>query len=413
MSVYYQDEHVTLYHGDCIDVLASLPDTSVDAVVTDPPYGINFMGKDWDRPMLGQISTGHEQRGAYAYGGTHSRGYADNDNRQFQAWCEQWATECLRVLKPGGHMVAFGGTRTFHRLTAGIEDAGFEVRDVLSWLYGSGFPKSRNIGPETGGAWDGWGTALKPAWEPVVLARKPLAGTVAGNVLTHGTGALNIDACRVGDDERINQAGSASSLQRVSRVQHGYRDNITEATGSPSTVTGRFPANVVLDDTAAAALDAQTGTLKSGILAAHHQRTAKTGGVLGDYASQPGARGYGDEGGASRFFYSAKADTSERPVVDGVAHPTVKPLALMEWLIQLVTPPGGTVLEPFAGSGTTLEAAQYTGHPVIGIEKGDEYLPLIRHRLERADPRIKVAKVPEVHPDQLDMLDLLNLGGVA
>lgn len=449
MSIYYQDPQVTLYHGDCIEVLATLPDASVDAVVTDPPYGLEFMGKGWDAPW----KTGNGFRradnaadaGRETVFGRSSRTSPEYvAGKGFQHWCEQWAAECLRVLKPGGHMVAFGGTRTFHRLTAGIEDAGFEIRDVLSWLYGSGFPKSRNIGPETGGAWEGWGTALKPAWEPIVLARKPLASTVAGNVLAHGTGAINVDACRIGYTSEADKASAVPQGRATARpgnlagkaqawessttaTETSTTASMTDTPANPSPTSastahgtarreftpnrsdaGRFPANVLLDDTAAAALDAQTGTLKSGILAAHHQRAAKTGGVLGDYASQPGARGYGDEGGASRFFYSAKADAAERPVVDGVAHPTVKPLALMEWLLRLVTPPGGTVLEPFAGSGTTLEAAQYTEHPAIGIEKGDEYLPLIRYRLERADPRIKVAKPAEVHEDQLDMLALLD-----
>lgn len=479
MSLYYQDEHATLYHGDCIEVLATLPDASVDAVVTDPPYGLDFMSRAWDR-------------------------YTPGD---FQHWCEQWAAECLRVLKPGGHMVAFGGTRTFHRLTAGIEDAGFEVRDVLTWLYGSGFPKSMDVGkaidkaadyrlqaavrraavvaveaagltlpgnsrhdwtvgehapgdkwwakfqqwlpdltdedrervegdivatirktagwftrgdiyaitaPATPEAaqWEGWGTALKPAWEPIVLARKPLAGTVAGNVLAHGTGALNIDACRVpatAEDLALMEARSHPNGTTAGAQGGSIHMQIDKPEGFKSNPAGRFPANVLIDDEAGAAIDAQTGTLKSGVLAEHHTRAAKVGGVLGDYGAQPGARGYGDEGGASRFFYSAKADSAERPVVDGVAHPTVKPLALMEWLIRLVTPPGGTVLEPFAGSGTTLEAAQYTGHRVIGVEKGAEYLPLIEHRIRRKDPRVKAPKPVEVHPDQLDMLAALGV----
>src|SRR5690606_1149368 len=180
----------------------------------------------------------------------------------------------------------------------------------------------------------------------VVVARKPLgAGTVAANVLQHGTGALNIDGCRIGDEERTNNAGGASSLQRVSRVVYGYRPNVGEWTNEPTTVTGRWPANVVLDESQAEALDEQSG--------------------------------------ASRYFYVAKAPKKERPVVDGVAHPTVKPLALMRWLVRLVTPPGGTVLEPFAGSGTTVEAALLEGVDVIGIEREAEYLPLIQARIDR------------------------------
>lgn len=473
MSIYYQDEHVTLYHGDCIDVLATLPDASVDAVVTDPPYGLEFMGRDWDAPWkpssIGRGVRVAEQRAAEMTergkghstpGGAFLALRVDSvrvAGKPFQAWCEQWAAQCLRVLKPGGHMVAFGGTRTFHRLTAGIEDAGFEIRDVLTWLYGSGFPKSMDVskgidkaagakrevvgkvaqpaGNKPGGAslnmsvvgmpesadvtapatseaaqWEGWGTALKPAWEPIILARKPLAGTVAGNVLAHGTGALNIDACRIAmtDEDRAVVDNRSGTTQNDDDGLI-YRPGINQRVGKfKSNLAGRFPANVLIDDEAGAAIDEQTGTLKSGVLAEHHTRAAKVGGVLGDYGAQPGARGYGDEGGASRFFYSAKAAAAERPVVDGVAHPTVKPLALMEWLIRLVTPPGGTVLEPFAGSGTTLEAAQYTGHPVIGVEKGSEYLPLIVARLERPDPRVRVAKALQVHPDQLDLLEGLG-----
>lgn len=406
MTIHHQDTQVTLHHGDCLDVLATLPDASVDAVVTDPPYALGFMSKEWDRHTPGN----------------------------FQNWCEQWAAECLRVLKPGGHMVAFGGTRTFHRLTAGIEDAGFEVRDVLSWLYGSGFPKSMDVGKAidkaagaerpvvgvnpraaqqtpkadatslgafkgtprdlTGAAtpeaaqWEGWGTALKPAWEPIVLARKPLVGTVAGNVLAHGTGALNIDASRVGDGsesrERVGEASQESRYTDAGGTNFAAKPGVRG--GSPA---GRWPANLVLDPEAAEALDQQSGTLTSGRMAAGTQRGTRQGAALGMMPAATGAETYGDSGGASRFFYVAKAGKKERPVVDGVAHPTVKPLALMEWLIRMVTPPGGVVLDPFAGSGTTLEAAQYTGNRAVGIEKGDEYLPLIVQRLERQDPRVK------------------------
>ncbi|RCS81835.1 DNA-methyltransferase [Brachybacterium alimentarium] len=427
MSVHYSDGTVTVHHGDCIEVLATLPDASVDSVVTDPPYGLEFMGRDWDAPW----KTGNGFRraensadaGRESVFGRSSRTSPEYiAGKGFQQWCETWAAECLRVLKPGGHMVAFGGTRTFHRLTAGIEDAGFEIRDVMSWLYGSGFPKSRNIGPETGGEWDGWGTALKPAWEPIILARKPLAGTVAGNVLTHGTGALNIDACRVpmSDSDRAaidaKHAGmDLDSYERASGVSLNLSVNPMPLKAAKGHEAGRFPANVLMDEEAGAALDEQTGIQKDGT-AVNRNKDADTerphtvygGGWMN--GTRPDIT-YGSGGGASRFFYSAKADNAERPVVDGVAHPTVKPLALMEWLIQLVTPPGGTVLEPFSGSGTTLEAAQYTGHRAIGIEKGDEYLPLIVHRLERTDPRVKAPKPLEVHPDQLDMLSML--GGIA
>lgn len=486
---HYVDDAVTLYHGDCLDVLAELPDASVDAVVTDPPYELAFMGRRWD-----------------------ASGIAFN--------VDLWA-HCLRVLKPGGHLVAFGGSRTWHRLATAIEDAGFEIRDSIAWLYGSGFPKSLDVSkaidkqrddrgeirvvcrwlreridqhpehtirsiaerfgfnprmvehwaardsdsqpslptveqwavltdllgldnsltaevyrlngrkgefgedyqsrPVTGAAqqwenrtnyaltsrdglrrdaaqssaakqWQGWGTALKPSFEPIVVARKPLSGTVAANVLEHGTGALNIDACRVGNEERTNPAGSSSSLQRVSRVQQGYRDNLTASEGQESTVTGRWPTNVVLDEDQAAELDQQSGErrgMKRGTL----NRGATTGrsiggeGTFNGAAPHVGVAGYDDEGGASRFFpvfrYEAKAPGSERPTVDGTAHPTVKPLDLMRWLVRLVTPPHGVVLEPFAGSGTTAEACVHEHMRCIAIEREADYLPLITARLTK------------------------------
>lgn len=428
---YYSDNSVTLYHGDCIEILRTLPDTSVDAVVTDPPYGLSFMGKDWDAParMTGQLATGDETRGAFAYGGTHDRGHADHNPLRFQRWCTDWATECLRVLKPGGHMLAFGGSRTWHRLAAAVEDAGFEIRDSIAWLYGSGFPKSLDVSkaiatrggrPEdirraamgddyapsgrgrmnydhgSGSAmngsatgipltpeaqqWQGWGTALKPAFEPVVVARKPLAGTVAANVLAHGTGALNIDACRV---------PGVDSTRRVNSAEMGYHGGNLAASYETGSNDGRWPTNVVLDESQAAELDAQTGVLKSGAMRAGTERQARAGGTIygADSRNLLAADTYGDEGGASRFFpvfrYEAKAPKSERPTVDGVAHPTVKPIALMQWLVRLVTPPGGTVLEPFAGSGTTAEACVTEGFRCIAIEREAEYLPLVIQRLSK------------------------------
>lgn len=402
MTPYYKDDLITLHHGDCLEVLTTLPEASVDAIVTDPPYALNFMNTGWDK---------------------HSN---------FEDWCRTWAVECLRVLKPGGHMLAFGGTRTWHRLACGVEDAGFELRDQIAWLYANGVPKSLDVakaidkesnnnrarkleftewmrstgitareineatGTHTGNhyltskqqpaipteaifdklrpilpkvparieklvterssdefsafakrtdrkvvkrnidnqatdfdrrvvnagtpvldeakRWQGWGTALKPAFEPCIVARKPLVGTVADNVLTYGTGAININATRVNGTD------------------------------------GRWPPNLTIDDHVAADLDATTP-------------------------------------GRSRFFptfrFEVRAPTRERPKVNGVAHPTVKPLALMRWLVRLVTQPGGVVLDPFAGSGTTLEAAVLEGFNAIGIEREETYLPLIMQRLRR------------------------------
>ncbi len=419
---YYADDRATLYHGDCLDVLADLPDCSIDAVVTDPPYGLRFMGAAWDgadivsatRTRQAQAAMPDDGKaganGGYRSASTEAGRYDLSANASFGLWCQAWASECLRVLKPGGHMVSFGGSRTWHRLAVGIEDAGFEVRDAIAWLYGSGFPKSLNVAkaiasggrPEdirrlamgdaytpsgrgrvnydhgagsamNGGMdskvtltpdaqpWQGWGTALKPSFEPIVVARKPLAGTVAGNVLQHGTGALNIDACRVGDEPR--EAG-------------------------PN--TGRWPTNVLLDESQSEALDAQSGTLTSGVMRAGTERQPRAGGTIygSDARTFTLADTYGDRGGASRFFptfrYEAKAPSSERPSVDGVTHPTVKPLDLMRWLVRLITPPGGTVLEPFAGSGTTLEAALIEGFACIGIEREADYLPLILSRITKS-----------------------------
>lgn len=385
MDAWHQDARATVYHGDCLEVLAELPDASVDAVVTDPPYELGFMGKGWDASGI-----------AYRV--------------------DLWA-EALRVLKPGGHLLAFGGTRTWHRLACAIEDAGFEVRDSIAWMYGSGFPKSLDVSkaidkaagaerevvgkghsgktaiwapggmgdfdltaPATDAAreWSGWGTALKPAHEPIVVARKPLVGTVAANVLEHGTGALNIDACRIGTT--VETWPASRSYQRSETGGRGQKEYQPTA-AAPA---GRWPANVVLDEDQAAELDRQSGVSRStqGVTPA----LGRSGGILGAAKPRPDAgqpMGYADHGGASRFFYVAKAPARERPKVDGTAHPTVKPLTLMRWLCRLVTPPNGVILEPFAGSGTTVEAALLEGFRVVAIEREADYLPLIQARLDR------------------------------
>ena len=394
MEPWHHDDRATIYHGDCREVLAELPDASVDSVVTDPPYELGFMGKRWDASGI-----------AYDAG--------------------LWA-EALRVLKPGGHLLAFGGTRTWHRLAVAIEDAGFEIRDSIAWMYGSGFPKSLDVSkaidkaagaerpvlstipdrwagkgnvlqratqapadsvdvtaPATSDAarWSGWGTALKPAHEPVVVARKPLTGTVAANVLEHGTGALNIDGCRI-------ESGADYACLNV--TQGGDHFSIGSDAKTRGTrfqpASGRWPANVVLDEDQAAALDRQSGYQKDGVATNRNRRpeTEQIGwiGATMSRAGQPDMT-YGGGGGASRFFYVAKAPARERPKVDGIAHPTVKPLTLMRWLCRLVTPPGGVVLEPFAGSGTTIEAALLEGFRVVAIEREPDYLPLIAARLER------------------------------
>jgi DNA modification methylase len=582
VSVYLDDGDVVIHLGDCVETMAAMGAESVDAVVCDPPYGIGFMGKEWDgkaiadaaardretRRSLGPESASRPGRAAprssSAYGNPAIIAGPVRGGRDFQSWCETWATEALRVLKPGGHLLAFGGTRTFHRLTCAIEDAGFEVRDCLSWLYGSGFPKSLDVskaidkaagaergvnpdtrnGPNTNPAtkgepymgrgapilaevdagpvtpeaatWQGWGTALKPAWEPIVLARKPLGGTVAANVLAHGTGALNVDGCRV-----VGEAGDAP--MQWSEPRGGIWSTDPNARGQlQENPAGRWPANVVLDDEAAARLDGEVGESSSST------GTVRQGGRQGfGEDSRPPREGfgvgYGDTGGPSRFFltvpadgtikpcqtedtspardtaarptgaepdlftassgnlrtdpsqrgtrsttstatkrttgsttsgssprqstsgstpsttdaappesgsvdaasaengsqrppstttsvprggsstdgavpatspaslpinepgalrfcYAPKASTAER---DGASHPTVKNLALMRWCVRLVTPPGGVVLDPFAGSGTTLLAARDEGFRAIGIEREGEYAAMAAHRLRQ------------------------------
>jgi hypothetical protein len=380
---YYTDDTVTLHHGDCLDVLREMPDASVDAVVTDPPYGLEFMGKDWDSPWkrgdninadAGMASTSYTDgatrlpRPTFT-GSTNPkcqvcrgtrRGRRDGtakvkvclcedggnfpnvraaEMRAFQQWCEQWAAECLRVMKPGAHLLAFGGTRTWHRLTCAIEDAGFEIRDNIAdlgggpaptaglvWLHGQGFSKGRdfprldyaaNGDHENAAKWAGWNVALKPAFEPVVVARKPLAGTIAQNVLTYGTGALNVDGCRVeaapgdyahpGNDNRSQTVTAYGKFEREGRQ-------------APPHTAGRWPPNVVLDGDAAQLLDQQTGTLTSGKMKAATRRS-NVEGWAGPMPDATGAETYGDSGGASRFFpvfrYETKAPTSERPRVPG------------------------------------------------------------------------------------------------
>ena len=402
---YLDDGDVRLYLGDCVEVMAAMPAESVDAVVCDPPYGLEFMGKEWDR--------------------------ADSPDA-FAAWCETWAREALRVLKPGGHLLAFGGTRTFHRLTCGLEDAGFEIRDCLSWLYGSGFPKSLDVSkaidkaagaerevvggkavtrdlarngrtgdeaispvpvqgttvpitaPATDAAqqWQGWGTALKPAWEPCVVARKPLAGTVAENVQAHGTGAINVDGCRIAGVMDGSWGG-----RQESPIGYGA----TRATGYQTEQhnAGRWPANVALDEQAAAMLDAQSGERPSPKNTPI--RKASAAGSRSNSMSGPESRPHGqpvhtyaDTGGASRFFYTAKASRADRNTSGATnTHPTVKPTDLMRWLVRLVTPPGGVVLDPFAGSGSTLVAARAEGVRCIGIEREEEYARIIADRLSQ------------------------------
>jgi site-specific DNA-methyltransferase (adenine-specific) len=371
-----------IIHGDCLDVLRGLAANSIDAVVTDPPYGLSFMGKAWDYDV---------------------------------PTAEVWR-EVLRVLKPGGHLLSFFGTRTQHRGVCAIEDGGFEIRDSLVWMYGTGFPKSYNVSKAIDAALGshraeelaGWGTALKPAHEPIVLARKPLLGTVAENAHRWATGGLNIDGCRIGVGEPV--PGGGKSRRGFGGV---YGDGEAAANAAPHT-DGRWPANVCLDEEAARLLDEQSGESKSTKLNTVQQaRGPQSKGA--EKARVRIDEGYLDSGGASRFFYVAKPGRKERDAgcealpaktggeatdrEDGSRgtenpragagrtggaknfHPTVKPIALMRWLVRLVTPPGGTVLDPFTGSGTTGIAALEEGFKFFGIERDADYCEIAKARI--------------------------------
>jgi DNA modification methylase len=390
---------VTVHHGDCLDVLRGMGEASVDSVVTDPPYGLEFMGREWDAPW--QVSSksklfGKRERPMPGWGVTRNancracsgrmRGAKTcrcerpewdeapeatrvRQMRGFQDWCEAWAREVFRVLKPGGHAAIFGGTRTYHRMVCAIEDAGFEVRDQLAWCFGTGFPKSHNLP-------GGLGTALKPAWEPIVLARKPLAcPTVAAQVLATGTGALNIGACRVPTEENLN--GGTYLGERREHDEQRCLDGgkLRNGIGEYRQPAGRWPANLVHDGSpevlAAFAAFGERKSTGGGL---------RNGDKFGGGYKPPGVPtiGFGDTGTAARFFYSAKASKAERA---GSKHPTVKPVSLMRWLCRLVTPPGGTCLDPFAGSGTTGEAALREGFSAVLIEREAEYVADIERRL--------------------------------
>lgn len=397
-----------IIHGDCREVMASLDAESVDAIVSDPPYGLSFMGKGWDHGVPG---------------------------------VEFWA-EALRVAKPGAHLLAFGGTRTFHRLACAIEDAGWEIRDCVMWVYGSGFPKSHDVSKAidkraghwrgkslgivsenaamSGGnyarqprgdaitaaaaAWQGWGTALKPAWEPVIVARKPLVGTVAENVLRHGTGAINVDGCRVGVDGGTCRDGKANAPN-----DSGWSN--MKGHGVASLSAGRWPANLIHDGS-----EEVVGLFPANVKGGTWNRTAGARHFNND-GEPTGYETSGSDastGSAARFFYVPKASKADRdegcegfegrfsPTMgNGIGekehdpetatpkrnhHPTVKPTALMRYLCRLVTPPGGTVLDPFCGSGSTGKGAVMEGFNFIGIEREAEYVEIARARVVAAAP---------------------------
>jgi DNA modification methylase len=419
-----------LEHGDCIAVMATLAEASVDAVVADPPYGIGFMGHEWDQALHKGKRNGNPASGRFGRSPAIVAGRYDNTlagNRIFAAWCEEWARECLRVLKPGGHLLAFGSTRTYHRLASGVEEAGFEIRGQIDWLFGEGFPKALNIAkaldkaagidtrstrwtPTTdeAKAWIGWQTHLKPGHEPIAVARKPAAvRSVARNVVEHGTGALNIGACRIpvaaGDE------------------MHGFNRGYDDHPFVPHD-DGRFPADVILDHLAAGELDDQSGPLTSGANPTR-RGTDKFRQIYGNFAGQRechAARG-ADVGGASRFYYCAKTGHVERhagcDAFGGNPHPTPKPIDLMRWLVRLVAPPGAVVLDPFAGSGSTGIASVLEGFDFIGIERepleaeGLPYVDVARARIAYWEARPEGPSYPPRRrppDDQVTLDELLD-----
>jgi len=394
MQPYYENKLGTLYQGDCKDVLSFHENNSVDAVVTDPPYGYKFMGKKWDY-----------------------------DVPSVEAW-----KEILRVLKPGGHLLSFGGPRTYHRLAVAVEDAGFEIRDQIMWLYGSGFPKSQDVGKEIdkklgnerqivelketvpnikannysnsqgkerlsatktigNSEWEGWGTSIKPAHEPLCLARKPLQGTVASNVMEWGTGAVNVDGCRVG-----TTGGRNNGRNKDSDIYGDFG-----ACKKIDYDKGRFPANVIHDGSEEVVREfpeQQSGAMKK-----HYEYTNNSA-CYGKPAGNTRQLHEANAGSAARFFkcctfddedlesfsrvyYCAKASPSERGKYN--TWPTVKPKSLIRYLINMITPPGGVVLDPYLGSGTTIRVCQELGIKWLAVEKEKEAIDIALKRIK--EPR--------------------------
>ncbi len=389
---------VIVRHGDSRDVLRELGDASIDSVVTDPPYALVSIVKCFGGT---KAAPAKDRDGLYRRASAGFMGQQwDNGETAFDP---AFWREVLRVLKPGGHVLAFSGTRTYHRLACAIEDAGFEIRDMLGWLYGSGFPKSHDVSKgiikamparrDDAAIWAGWGTALKPAQEPVVLARKPLAGTVAENVLAYGVGALNIDGCRIHADDAL---GGEYTIKRwksgadLIRTGGGWKPDGEAESFRGNAKPGRWPANIIHDGSdevlnffAGTEEKSRPGGRSAGgddYKAGATDRVYR-GGWSG-YSRSVIERNFDDAGSAARFFYTAKADAEDRW---GSKHPTVKPVDLMAYMIRLVTPPGGLVLDPFAGSGTTGVAALREGCSALLIEREAAFVADIRERLAYRD----------------------------
>jgi site-specific DNA-methyltransferase (adenine-specific) len=405
---------VSILIGDCRERMAELDADSIDSAVTDPPYHLTSIVKRFGAANAAPAKVG--KTGAYARA---SRGFMgqtwDGGDVAFDP--ATWEA-VYRVLKPGAHLVAFGAPRTYGRMQVAIEDAGFEVRDglldviasddpvrlfveslsqeqagaffrciedsqfggLLAWVFGSGFPKSHN---QPGG----WGTAIKPAFEPIILARKPLQGTVAANLAAHGTGALNIDACRIATTDADARDVGRSINRNVRESEPGWGMNRAAADVVASVVPaeGRWPANIIHDgsDEVLAGFPAEAGAAAPAS-GQTHTGLSKSGSMSGHFNGM-GERApafHGDSGSAARFFYCAKATTEERG--EGNNHPTVKPIDLMRWLCRLVTPRGGTVLDPFAGSGSTLIAADAEQFHAIGCELSPDYAAIAERRVRDA-----------------------------
>lgn len=367
---------VQVFHGDMLEVLAEWPDACVDSCVCDPPYHLTSIvkrfGKEGSAEAKSNGATGVYRRASKGFMGKEW----DGGDVAFQA--ETWR-QVLRVLKPGGHLIAFSGTRTYHRMAVAVEDAGFEIRDMISWLYGSGFPKSHNVGKSSGDdTLLGWGTALKPACEPIVLARKPLSeGSVAANVLLHGTGAVHVGACRV---ESVGGRVRGGELSQTTRYTSAGSTNFAALPGPRGgDPNGRWPANVIHDGSPEV-LDAFPDAPGQQAPVRPDSGTGqKTDAIYGAFATNSDHSPRGDAGSAARFFYSAKATKADRLASK---HPTVKPVDLMAYLVRLVTPPAGTVLDPFAGSGTTGMACMREGFDCLLVEREAEYVADIRARLD-------------------------------
>jgi site-specific DNA-methyltransferase (adenine-specific) len=363
---------VDILHGDCMDVLPYLASNSFDSCVTDPPYNLESIRKRFGGD--GAAPARAKQSGVYARQSKGFMGKTWDSDIAFQK--EMW-TEVYRVLKPGAHVLAFGGSRTYHRLACAVEDAGFEIRDQIMWLYGSGFPKSHNLD----GDWSGWGTALKPAHEPIVMARKPLAGTVAANVARWGVGAINIDGCRVEGEPWA--AHRATGLAKTKFFTDGEAVVIDK---TPHDL-GRFPANVIHDGSADVLSAFPNAPGQQRYVGPEHGSKASVN-VYGDMGARPPTPPRGDSGSAARFFYCAKASKTDRGPDN--THPTVKPTELMRYLCRLVTPPGGKVLDPFLGSGSTGRGAVIEGFAFTGIEMTDEYVPIAKARIAAVQPQVGV-----------------------